>query len=315
MVHNKNTLAMHAASYTDLGGMYSRSYEPKGKPMEVVLAIGVEPISTMAAAAPIPYGVSEVDIVGGIRGEPVELVKCETVDLFVPATAEIVIEGEIQPGERMDEGPFGEFTGYIASPKAPAPVLHVKAITHRNNPVLSTSCAGIPLYDEHTIGPVIKGAEYLEALRARGLPATGVCVVPETSGLLLVVAVKVPYARVAEEIAHVIWGSKAGHSLPYLIVVNDDVDPFNMTQVLHALATKCHPDRGIVKQEQATGISLYPWASQYERKHGLGSRAYFDCTWPLDWEPSEVPKRVSFAESYPLEIQKKALAEWQKYGY
>ncbi len=79
--------------------------------MEVAIVIGTEPISTLCAASPIPYGVSEVDIVGGIRGEPVELVRCETLDLEVPATAEIVIEGEISPDEVLGEGPFGWSVG------------------------------------------------------------------------------------------------------------------------------------------------------------------------------------------------------------
>jgi len=314
MVHNKNTLAMHAGPYTHIGGMFSQC-EAKGKPMEVAIAIGVEPVSTMCAAAPIPHGVSEVDIVGGIRGEPVELVKCETVDLLVPATAEIVIEGEMRPGEMMDEGPFGEYTGYIASPKAPAPVLHVNAVTYRNDPILCVSCAGVPIYDEHAMGPIIQGAEYLEALRARGLPVTSVCLLPECSCLLLVVAVKVPYAMITEEIAHVVWGTRGGRYIPYLVIVDDDVDPFNTTQVLHALASKCHPYRGIVKQEQAVGIPLFPWANRHERDYGLGARAYFDCTWPMDWEPSDVPRRVSFNELYSAEVQQKALDNWREYGY
>ncbi len=313
MVHNKNTLAMHAAPYTHLGIMYNQGYVVANRPMEVAIAIGVEPVSTMCAAAPMPYGICEVDIAGGIRGGPVELVKCETVDLAVPATAEIVIEGEIKPGEKMDEGPFGEFTGYIASPKAPCPVLHVKAVTHRNKSILSVSCPGVPVYDEHAIGPIVKGAEYLEALQARGLPVTGVCLLPETSGLLLVVSVKVPYSRVAEEIAHVVWGTRGGRSLPYLIIVDDDVDPFNTTQVLHALTTKCHPNRGIIKQKEAVGTPLLPWANAHERKYRQGARVYFDCTWPLDWDQSEVPKRVSFEESYPSEIQQKALSLLQDY--
>ncbi len=315
MLHDKNTLAMHAGPYTHLGGQYHRGYEPRDKIMDVAIAIGIEPISAMCAAAPVAHGVSEVDIGGGIRGEPIELIRCETVDLAVPATAELVIEGEIRPGERKDEGPFGEFTGYIASPKGPAPVLHVKAVTYRNEPILNVSCAGIPLYDEHAIDPITKGAGYLEALRTRGLPVTGVSILPETSGLLLVVAVKVPYARVAEDISHVVWGTRGGRSLPYLIVVNDDVNPFNRAQVLHALATKCHPNTGIVKLKQSTGIALSPWASRHERQHGLGARTYFDCTWPLDWDPEDVPKRVSFAESYPSEVQEKALAELRKCGY
>ncbi len=315
MLHNKNTLGIHAEPHTHLGVMYdAQNYEPENKPMEVAIAIGMEPISSFCAASPLPYGVSEADVAGGIRGEPVELIKCETVNLAVPATAEIVIEGEIRPNERMDEGPFGEYTGYMVSPKASKRVIHVKAVTHRNNPILTMSCVGIPV-DDNAIHSISSGAEFLAALRARGLPVTGVCVFPETSNFIAAIAVKPSFANVAGEIAHVVWGTRMGLCTTCLIVVDDDVDPFNMGQVLHALGTKCHPYRGIVRLEHAVGIELYPWASRHERQHKMGARAYFDCTWPLDWDPADVPKRVSFAETYPPEVQQKALAKWHKYGY
>ncbi len=314
MLHNKNTLGIQAEPRTHHGMMYHQGYEPRNKPMEVAIVIGVEPISTFCAASPVPYGVSEADIAGAIRGEPIELIKCETVDLTVPATAEIVIEGEIRPHERMDEGPFGEYTGYMASRKVPRPVIHVKAVTHRNNPILTMSCVGIPV-DDNVIHSVTGGAELLEALRARGLPVTGVCLFPETSYFLAAVAVKAPFANVAGEIAHVIWATKEGGGIAYLIVVDDDVDPSNMTQVLHAWATKCHPYRGIVRLEHTIKAGLAPWVNHHERQYRMGARAYFDCTWPLDWEPEDIPKKVSFTTSYPPEIQQKALAKWRKYGY
>ncbi len=315
MLHDKNTLAMHASPATHLGSMYSQSYEPRGVPMEVAFAIGTEPVSALCSAIPMPYGVSEAEIAGGIRGEPVELIKCETVDLAVPATSEIVIEGEIRPHERRDEGPFGEFTGYMRNRGQPNPVVHVKAVTYRNDPILTMSCMGVPVDDDTAIHSLTKGAEFLEALRAHGVPVTGVCVLPEASELIAVVAVKVPYSNVAEEIGDIIWGTRAGNNIPYIMIVNDDVDPFNRSQVLHALATKCHPYRGIVKRERGILMPLLPSASSYERQHGLGARTYFDCTWPADWDPAEVPRRVSFSEVYPPEIQQKALARWQKYGY
>lgn len=316
MLHNKNTVAILLASpVKHLWSMYIKDYEPKNKPMEVAIAIGTEPVLAICAASVMPYGVSEVDIAGGIRGEPVELVKCETIDLSVPATAEIVIEGEIRPKETMDEGPFGEYSGYMAGERAPRPVIHVKAVTHRSNPIFTMSCMGIPV-DDCCVMSLTKGARALEVLRAQGLPVTGVCVPPETSYLLAVVAVKAQYHGVAGDIAHAIWGHPIfGHTLPYVIVVEDDVDPFNMAQVFHALITKCHPYRGIVRLEYAAVISLIPWLSRHEQKYRLGARAYFDCTWPVDWDPADVPKRVSFAEMYPLEIQKKALDKWRKYGY
>jgi len=314
MLHNKNTMAIQADPHTHLGIMHTQRYEPRNKPIEVAIAIGVEPISTLCAASPIPYGVSEVDIAGGIRGEPVELIKCETVDLAVPATSEIVIEGEIRPNETMDEGPFGEFTGYIGGHREPRQVIHVKAVTHRNNPILTMGSEGIPVTNSHAIMSVTRAAEFLELLRAQGLPVTSVSEPAEAAQLLAVVAVRAGSAR-ADDIAHAIWGSRVGTSTPYIIIVEDDVDPFNMAQVLHALVSRCHPYTGIVKVEHATGMALLPWLSRHQQKYLLGARAYFDCTWPRDWDPAEVPKKSSFANIYPLEVQRKALARWRKYGY
>jgi len=315
MLHTKNTLGILAEPYTHLGMVRSQKYEPNNKIMEVAIAIGTEPVTSICAAAPVPHGVSEVDIAGGIRGEAVEVVKCETVDLVVPATSEIVIEGEIRPNERMDEGTFGEYTGYVVGMREPRPVIHVKAITHRNNPILTMTNPGMPVYDGCVILSVTLAAEVLDELRARGLPVTGVSSFAETTQMLMVVAVKVPFANVAGEIAHIIWATRHGRSTPYVIVVEDDVDPFNLAEVLHALVTKCHPYRGIVRLEHTVAGGLVPFLNEYERKHLVGAKVYFDCTWPVDWDPSVVPTKSSFEKMYPSGVQQAALDKWSRHGY
>ena len=155
----------------------------------------------------------------------------------------------------------------------------------------------------------------MEALKARGLPITGACVFPEGALKLIAVGVKPIYANIAETIANTIWGTKIGPTLPYIIVVEDDVDPFNLGQVVHALATKCHPYRGIVRLEHANVSHLTPWLSRKERQYNIGGKAYFDCTWPLDWDKADIPQRISFVEEYPEEVQRAALSLWRKYGY
>jgi len=315
MLHSKNTIGIMASRQTHIMQIFTQGYEARNKPMDVAIAIGVEPISAMCAGTALPYGVSEVDIVGGIRGKPVELIKCETVDLTVPATTEIVIEGEMVPYETMDEGPFGEYTGYVVGRRQPWPVIRVKAITHRNNPIFTMSCMGIPVDDDHILTSIAKSAELLEALRKRAISVTGVSVFPETVGMLAVAAVKDAYPGVADDIAHVIWATKGGRSTPYVITVDDDVDPFNMAQVFHALVSKCHPYRGIVRLERTSGWPLASWASRYELQHQLGAKVYFDCTWPGEWDAADIPKKCSFETIYPSEIQQKALAKWRKYSY
>ncbi|MBI4319981.1 MAG: UbiD family decarboxylase [Chloroflexi bacterium] len=314
MLHDKRRVGVTGDPATNFGGMLVR-YEGLNKPMPTAIAIGVEPISFFCSASPIPHGVSEVDVAGGIRGEPIELVRCETVDVLVPATSEIVIEGEMWPHDRLEDGPFGEFTGYQTAGKLPRPVMRVTAVTYRNNPIFTFSNEGMPLADSHSMISISKGAECLEALRKAGIPVTGVCVPPEDAIMLIVVAVKAAYAGIASDVAHVIWSVRASRSASYLIVVDHDVDPFNPTQVMHALVSKCHPSKGIIKIEPVPTISYIPWANEHERKYRIGAKTYFDCTWPRDWEPSEVPVRASFADIYPSEVQEAALAKWRQYGY
>jgi phenylphosphate carboxylase alpha subunit len=317
MVCNKNTVGVQMASLgKHFWMMLSQGYGPMNKVMDVAIVIGVEPISTMCAASPLPAGLSEVDVVGGIRGEPVELIKCETSDILVPATAEIVLEGEIGLNDTVVEGPFGEFTGYVAGKKMPRPAIRIKAITHRNNPIMTSSCPGIPV-DDDAVFSLTKAAELLEALRAQRKPVSNVFVPLETTHMLAIVAVtKAKYPGVAEDIAHTIWaGASAGHETPYIVVVDEDTDPFNLAEVAHALITKCHPIRGITRLDRASIIGIVPWLSKQEQLNRLGAKAYFDCTWPMEWDPEDVPQRVSFKQVYPEAVQKKALDIWSKYGY
>ena len=140
MIHDKKTMGGLFLPAQNIGLHYYTKYEARGKPMEFAIAVGTEPVTPWVAGTRFPPNVSEADIIGGIRRLPLELVRCETVNLAVPATSEIVIEGFIPPHERKEEGPFGEYTGFMASDRALRPVYHVTAITHRNNPILPVTC-------------------------------------------------------------------------------------------------------------------------------------------------------------------------------
>jgi 4-hydroxy-3-polyprenylbenzoate decarboxylase len=313
MLHDRNHVGMLAGPPTHARRIM-KTWEDKGRPMEIAIAIGVEPVSTFCAAAPVPYGISEVDIVGGMRGEPLELIRCETVDLEVPATSEIVIEGEVLLDRTMDEGPFGEYTGYAGGHREPRLVIRAKAVTFRNDPILTMMNEGMPVSSTHATQSVTRSAECLEMLRGLGMPVTGVYEFAEACTLLVVVAVRRGLVR-ADEIAYGIWSSRLRANTPYVIVVEDDVDPTDLKQVIHAVVSKCHPNRGIVKIEHTIGTALMPFLSRYEQKHLLGAKAYFDCTWPPDWDPADVPPRCSFDDAYPPDIKKKALAAWHQHGY
>jgi 4-hydroxy-3-polyprenylbenzoate decarboxylase len=281
--------------------------------MEVAIVLGSEPVSTIAAATPLPRGVSEVEFAGGMRGEPVELIKCETVDLEVPASSEIVIEGEIRPKDSMVEGPFGEWTGYMAGERAPRLVIRVKAITFRNDPIFTMSCLGVPV-DDNSILCLTNAAAFLEALQDRGYPVTGVFTFPESGHILTVVSVRNAYPGIGQHVAQTVFSTHGAYMIPYVVIVEDDVDPSNLNQVLHAICTKCHPIRGIVKLDRTPTSSLLPFLNAHEQQNNLGAKAYFDCLW--EWDRGKTPpQRVSFNEVYPPEIQQKTIEMWQKYGH
>lgn len=315
MIITKNTMTGRVEPNKHMG-MHLRAYKSRNEPMPFAIAIGLDPISGMVACTPVPHRVAEVEVSGALSGQPVEMVKCETVDLEVPANAEIVIEGFVDPKETRFEGPFGEYTGYRASPRDQRPLYRVTAITHRKDPILTMSCMGIPIDDCHAPMSVSLGAEYLMVLRNQGYPVADLCVIPECATLLVVVSVKTPYANIAQAIANCIWASEEGFCSPYVVVVEDDVDPSDKSQVLHALATKCHPYRGITRLEHTRATQLYPFLSLHERRYRLGAHAYFDCTWPVDWDPAiAVPPRSSFNNIYSREVQEHVLRNWKKYGY
>ena len=106
-----------------------------------------------------------------------------------------------------------------------------------------------------------------------------------------------------------------GVATPWLVVVEDDVDPFNVREVMHAMFTKCHPKRGIVTLDRSRSIALFPFLNKHEQKYLMGARTYFDCTWPPDWNPEDIPGRCAFDDVYPEDVRKKALETWAKYGY
>lgn len=283
--------------------------------MEFAVAIGTEPVSSLVGALRIPTGVNEVEVAGGIRGEPIELVKCETVDLYVPATSEIVIEGVVPPHERRDEGPFGEYTGYLARESSPKPVFEVTALTYRDNPIQVHSCMGVPVDDSAVVTTVVRAADILDDLSQKGLPVKSVYLPPEGISHLAVISTEVPFANFAKHLAFSVWGSTSGRTTWFLIIVNDDIDPTNMNEVIWALSTRCHPERGIFSTGSSWSIPLLPFLSPYEKKHYLGSQVLFDCTWPKDWPEDHIPLKASFDQVWPKDIQDKVLNNWSEYGY
>ncbi|EFK07621.1 putative phenylphosphate carboxylase, alpha subunit [delta proteobacterium NaphS2] len=313
MIHTENTMGGLILPGQDIGRMYQK-YEKADKPMPFASVIGGDPLTVVGGSLSAGPGECEADLCGGLRKAPIELVKCETVDLEVPAGAEIVIEGHVLPHVRVEEGPFGEYTGFRTSPRAPRPVYEVTCITHRNNPILTVSNMGTPV-DEADI--VMTLAWRNEAIRAlKSLPVVEVAMPSWGSGHLVVVSVQRAYSGVANHVANAVWGSKLGYLVPFVIVVDEDVDVFNLGEVMHSIVQKCHPVRGVHSRPNTPGHGLYPFLNFQERLWGNAANLLLDCTWPVGWDPNiEIPPKASFGNVYPKDIQDKVVKNWKKYGF
>lgn len=312
MLQTRKKIGGFVIPFQHIGIMYTQKYEPRNEPMPFAIAIGGDPSIPFVACGYIPPGVNEADYAGAIRREPVELVKCQTNDLLVPAHSEIVLEGIIPPKVRWEEGPFGEYTGFRAGVRYPKPVYYVKAITHRKNPILTISCMGMPVDDSASTSSMFVGAELTRHFRQRNLPVRGVYVPPEGSPSMVIISAKMPAPNFSHFLMSEVWACKAGFATHQIVIVDDDTDPTDMDKVLHDFVYKCHPDRGIFKIPKAVGGALDPFLNHYERRHGLSAAVVIDTTWPKEWGPVTWAVESSFKNIYPKEIQEKVLERWEK---
>jgi UbiD family decarboxylase len=303
-VHDEQTLGILAAPYTHLN--LQRNKAPN-EPFPVALVLGPDPAVVMTAPAPIPYGTDELAIAGALRGKPLELVACKTIPLEVPATAEIVIEGEIQPGELRDEGPFGEFTGHYGGHKAPRPVIRVKAISHRNDPILQATYEGMQPNESGFLTAVPREAEIIRQVALPGIKKVNVTV-PAGGALHAVVAVEKPYEGFGKYVGLAVLGSVAGRYIKQVVIVDDDIDPFDPIQVEWAVSTRVQADRDIEILKELTGIILDPSLPK-EEQWGTSrtSKMIIDAT---RYDAKNFPPICSPAREAMAKVEK----EWARYG-
>lgn len=241
-VYDSGTTGMHW-QLQKVAARHGRRYYETGTRMPVAVFLGGDPVFAFAATAPLPDGLDEFLLAGYLRRESVALVKCRTVDLEVPANADIVIEGYIDPREPLRlEGPFGDHTGFYTLPE-PYPVFHVTAITHRRGAVYPATIVGVPPMEDFYMG----GASvklFLPVFRMNfpeivdlALPAEGVF------HNLVFVSIRKTYPMQAYKIMHGLWGMGQMMFTKYLVVVDDDVDVHNTSEVLFRLCANTDPQR------------------------------------------------------------------------
>jgi UbiD family decarboxylase len=235
------------------------SYWRQGKPAPIAWALGAEPVVPLAAVANVPYGVDELTIAGGLKRDPIEVVRAKSVDLMVPANAEIIIEAELRPGETADEGPFGEFAGYMG-PVAAKPVATITAITHRRDPIYHGIISQMPPSESTTIQSLGNAGLLLKTLRHDlGHESVADVYIDLTFGGLLahgIIAMKPMYPGHAKQIGRLVADLTF---LKRVTVVDADVDIRDPLHVDWALNSRYSPARDtIIVEDVFTPVNMDP---------------------------------------------------------
>ncbi|MBI6871128.1 UbiD family decarboxylase [Clostridium aciditolerans] len=319
MLDGPRSMAGVVIASQDIGKIYEE-WNKIGKEMPFALCLGVDPGIAMIAGYPLPDNVNEGEMIGGWYGEAIDVVKCETSDLEVPATSEIVIEGTASLKDKVPEGPMGEYAGYtwVGHGKS-VPLFHVNAMTHRNNPIMPVTAAGIPPEENHTNWGVAIAASIQNALKHKGLPIKE-CFIPLESAVhWLVVTVDSNYkrdddAKLAYEIGKTVFESKAGSYVPKVIVLDDDIDTSDLNRVVWAFATRHHPDNRIIIPNQKV-LPLVAYLDKKEKSEARTNKVVYNCLSPSKHlDKDKQPIEASFG-SYSEELRNKIINNWEKYGF
>jgi UbiD family decarboxylase len=295
------TYAWWNPPYNDIGIHYSKAVK-KGEPLQIAAAFGPEPTVMAIGGGPsILQGTHKWDkyaLAGGVRGKPLELVKCELSDLYVPATSEYVIEGELMvpPQEEID-GPHGNFLGYY-DPEFLLPLTKVKCITRRKKPIWYNTYEMWPPFDHGFIGVTFTAIEILSDLK-RKLPQVHDVVLHGGTWLpFAVVQLSVdredkPWAYFGQHVIHAVW-SAAGRfprMIKYVVVVGPDIDPYNLTDVLIAMVTRTQPKKDFIFNEVGGALVLDPSAPRGPQGNTLLSEQVgIDATIKVPERDAEFPK-------------------------
>jgi 4-hydroxy-3-polyprenylbenzoate decarboxylase len=297
-VHDKNSVGVLMAAGHH-GYLHRNKYWKKGEPLPIVMVLGGDPLAFFYGGTEAPYGVFEMDIIGGMRGRPVKMVKGKFTGLPFPAHAEVVLEGFVTPDKRITEGPFGEWTGHYAGGARPHPVLDIKAIYHRNDPIL----VGVPPMGA---GPdemaryraVMRSAMVKQNMTAAGVPEVQQVWCHEIGGsrMLHGISIKQKYPGHATQAGFIAAQcGAAAYASKYVIVVDDDVDVTDLDHLLWAMLTRTEPKESIQFIENSWDSPADPRLSHEKRAVGdmTHSVAVINACKPYHWRdkfpPSNTP--------------------------
>ncbi|BCS02980.1 UbiD family decarboxylase [Aspergillus luchuensis] len=287
------------------------------------LVLGGPPAAAFVGGMPLPAFVSEDGYIGALCGEAMEVVKCETNDLYVPANAEIVLEGRISTTEKVGEGPMGEYHGYMFSDNAvPEPKIEVDCVTYRRDPVVPICVAGLAPDETHTVWGAAISAEILDALRQAELPVKMAWMPYEAQCCWVVVSVDVERLgrmgmkkeELSKRVGEVVFGTHAGWEAPKVFVVGDDVDVTDIGQFVWALATRYRPGADELVFEEANGLPMIPYMTRASRSEvpnpGKGGKSVVNLLLPSEFEGKRPWVPGSFEGLYSEELKQKVSGRW-----
>jgi len=305
-VFDRNTTGMHWHKHKD-GARHYMHYEGAGKRMEVAVAIGADPVTIYSATAPLPPVVGEYLFAGFIRQAPLEVVQCKTVDIRVPAHAEIVLEGYVEPGERRLEGPFGDHTGYYSLADM-YPVFHVTCITHRKDAIYPATIVGRPPQEDAYIGKATERI-FLPLLQMvspdildMDLPVEGVF------HNNVIVKIKKRFPGHAKKAMNTIWGTGMLMLSKFIIVVDEDVDVHDYSEVAWKVMNHVDPRRDTVILDGPLDILDHACPQV-----GFGSKMGIDATrkWEGEGFTREWPDEIKMSP----EVIKRVDEKWKELGF
>ena len=305
--YDETTTGMHWQTHKQ-GAEHYRRLKAEGKDarMPVAVAIGSDPATMYSAILPLPPDLDEMMIAGFLRGKPVEMVKCETCDLEVPANAEIVLEGYVDIGESRTEGPFGDHTGFY-SLEDDYPVFHITCVTERKNPIYATTIVGPPPMEDFYMGKAVERI-FLPLMRLQLPEVRDICMPAE--GIfhnMILVAIRKSYPLHARKVMHAIWGLGQAMFSKCIVVVDEDVDVQNVSEVAWKALNHIDPERDI-----AFVLGPVDSLDHASRMPNYGSKMGIDATrkWKEEGFTRPWPDEIRMS----AEVKERVDALWKKAG-
>lgn len=305
-IYDANSTGMHWQMHKDGTAHLSKARAKGMRSIDVAVVIGADPATIFSSISPLPHGIDELLFAGFLRGKPVPVVKCKTVDLEVPAEADFVLEGTVDVDERKVEGPFGDHTGYYSMAKE-FPVFRIKCITHRKNAIYPTTIVGKPPMEDGAMGKAIERI-FLPLIRTQfpeivdmNLPVQG------AFHNCLLISIRKSYPHQARKVVHGIWGFGQLMFEKMVLVFDEDVNIHDPLEVSWRAGANVDPKRDIFFSEGP--VDELDISSSYEL---FGSKVGVDCTRKMreegmmrDWPPDIIMDKA---------VQDKVTQRWAEYG-